>query len=313
MSSPSTTQPETTFRAFTNSQGSDYAKYRRDYHPSLYHEIINYHTSKHGELNTLLDIGCGPGIAIRTFAKTFKHAIGIDASEGMIATAKSLGGKTSTSESIRFEVSMDFGKNLNLPDGSVDVITVATAAHWFDMNVFWKQVARLLKPGGTVAIWTGACDLKAAPPTPRYEEVTKVMQRMMHELSPYETLGNKVNVGLYVDLRMPWMLEKPVMAFKKRHFGRVEWGTGTPSALPGNEFLAEHKPQSLDSIEMMLGTWSAVVRWREANKEKVKTEEDVVRKMRRGVEGVLRGVGVGKGEELVWEGVEGALLLCRRT
>ncbi|KAF3314446.1 hypothetical protein TWF173_004789 [Orbilia oligospora] len=294
MSSPSTTQPETTFRAFTNSQGSDYAKYRRDYHPSLYHEIIDYHTSKHGELNILLDIGCGPGTAVRTFAKSFKHAIGIDASEGMIATAKSLGGKTSTSEPIRFEVSMDFGKNLNLPDGST-------------------QAARLLKPGGTVAIWTGACDLKAAPPTPRYGEVTKVMQKMMQELNPYETLGNKVNVGLYVDLRMPWMLEKPVMAFKKRHFGRVEWGTGTPSALPGNEFLAEHKPQSLDSMEMMLGTWSAVVRWREANKEKIKTEEDVVRKMRRGVEVVLRGVGVGKGEELVWEGVEGALLLCRRT
>ncbi|KAF3271912.1 hypothetical protein TWF970_010209 [Orbilia oligospora] len=289
MSSPSTTQPETTFRAFTNSQGSDYAKYRRDYHPSLYHEIVDYHTSKHGELNTLLDIGCGPGIAVRTFAKSFKHAIGIDASEGMIATAKSLGGKTSTSELIRFEVSMDFGKNLNLPDGSVDVITVATAAHWFDMNVFWTQAARLLKPGGTVAIWTGACDLKAAPPTPRYEEVTNVMQKMMQELNPYETLGNKVNVGL------------------------VEWGTGTPSALPGNEFLAEHKPQNLDSMEMMLGTWSAVVRWREANKEKIKTEEDVVRKMRRGVEGVLRGVGVGKGEELIWEGVEGALLLCRRT
>ncbi|KAF3176758.1 hypothetical protein EYR41_011789 [Orbilia oligospora] len=290
MSSPSTTQPETTFRAFTNSQGSDYAKYRRDYHPSLYHEIIDYHTSKHGELNTLLDIGCGPGIAVRTFAKNFKHAIGIDASEGMIATAKSLGGKTSTSEPIRFEVSMDFGK-------------ISTCL----------MAARLLKPAGTVAIWTGACDLKAAPPTPRYEEVTNVMQKMMHELNPYETLGNKVNVSLYVDLRMPWMLEKPVMAFKKRHFGRVEWGTGAPSALPGNEFLAEHKPQNLDSMEMMLGTWSAVVRWREANKEKVKTEEDVVRKMRRGVEGVLRGVGVGKGEELVWEGVEGALLLCRRT
>ncbi|KAK6498239.1 hypothetical protein TWF506_004478 [Arthrobotrys conoides] len=313
MSPPSTTQPETTFRAFSPSQGSDYAKYRRDYHPSLYREIINYHTSKDGKLDTLLDIGCGPGIAVRTFAKSFKHAIGIDASEGMIATAKSLGGKTSTSESIRFEVSMDFGKNLNIPEGSVDVITVATAAHWFDMEVFWTQAARLLKAGGTVAIWTGACDLKAAPPTPKHEMVTRVMQKMMEELDPYDTVGNKVNVGLYVNLQMPWDLTRPVKAFKKRHFSRVEWGTGASGALPGNQFLAEHKPQRLDDMEMMLGTWSAVVRWREANKEKIGRDDDVVRTMRRGVEEVLRGVGVEKGEELVWEGIEGALLLCRRA
>jgi len=38
-----------------------------------------------------------------------------------------------------------------------DVETIKTdgkKAHWFDMPQFWEQVARLLRPGGTVALWT---------------------------------------------------------------------------------------------------------------------------------------------------------------
>lgn len=27
-------------------------------------------------------------------------------------------------------------------------------AHWFDMPKFWAAAAKVLKPGGTVAIWT---------------------------------------------------------------------------------------------------------------------------------------------------------------
>ncbi|KAK6347417.1 hypothetical protein TWF718_005258 [Orbilia javanica] len=308
-----TAEPETTFRGFTNSQGSDYAKYRYDYHPNLYQQIIDYHISNNGSLTTLLDIGCGPGTAVRTFAKHFKHATGIDASEGMITTARSLGGKTSTSEPILFEVSTDFGENLNIPDGSVDVIIVATAAHWFDMNLFWAQAAKLLKPGGTVAIWTGACGMRATPPTPQHGEVTAVMREMMREIKPYEGVGNKVNSGLYTRLQMPWMLAAPVAAFDKRQFKRVEWGTESRDALPSNEFLAEQQPQNLDAMETMLGTWSVVVRWREANEEKVGTEEDVIRKMRRGIEKILRGAGVQGGEELVWRKIEGAILLCQKT
>lgn len=27
-------------------------------------------------------------------------------------------------------------------------------AHWFRMDEFWSQAARMVKPGGTVALWT---------------------------------------------------------------------------------------------------------------------------------------------------------------
>jgi len=37
---------------------------------------------------------------------------------------------------------------------SVDLITVAQALHWFDIQAFSKEVNRVLKPGGVLAVWT---------------------------------------------------------------------------------------------------------------------------------------------------------------
>ncbi len=121
---------------------------------------MDRHKSTGGELNTILDVGCGPGIAVRTLAPSFVHAIGLDPSEGMISEARSLGGISSNGKAIRFEVSSaeELGSNLSPPiaDGSVDLITAATAAHWFNMSGFWPRAAQILKPGGSVAIWTSS-------------------------------------------------------------------------------------------------------------------------------------------------------------
>eukprot|EP01018_Ginkgo_biloba_P035005 Gb_11147 [translate_table: standard] len=40
------------------------------------------------------------------------------------------------------------------PEGSVDLVTVAQAVHWFDLEAFYTQVKRALrKPGGVIAVW----------------------------------------------------------------------------------------------------------------------------------------------------------------
>jgi ubiquinone/menaquinone biosynthesis C-methylase UbiE len=124
---------EKTFSSYNQEQGKAYAQIRRDYHPDLYQTIINHHTSTGGELDTLLDVGCGPGTAARGLAPHFAHVIGLDPSEGMITTARSVGVVTSTSEPVRFEVSTaeELGGNLSPPvqDSSVDLITASNAAH----------------------------------------------------------------------------------------------------------------------------------------------------------------------------------------
>ena len=41
-----------------------------------------------------------------------------------------------------------------LPPHSVDAITVATALHWFDFGLFWKEVERVAKPNAIFCAWT---------------------------------------------------------------------------------------------------------------------------------------------------------------
>ena len=41
-----------------------------------------------------------------------------------------------------------------LADGTVDLVTVAQPVHWFDREMSWRAVQRVLVPGGVPAVWT---------------------------------------------------------------------------------------------------------------------------------------------------------------
>ncbi|KAL2024894.1 hypothetical protein VTK56DRAFT_3593 [Thermocarpiscus australiensis] len=304
---------ETTFRSFDSNQGAKYAQHRPTYHPRLYNHVLGYHKSTGGQFDTLLDVGCGPGTALRDLAPQFAHAIGLDASEGMVATARSLGGVSSTSEPIRFEVSTieEAGSRLSppIPDSSVDLLVAATAAHWFDMAVFWPQAARLLRPGGTVALWCGGVIL-VDPSLPQGRAIQDAIDRFHQALDHYMAPGNRIATGLYRDLQLPWMLEKPVPEFDRASFLRKEWNIGEGFE-PIDEFYNTGSlPADAYPLVSVLATTSPYVRWREANADAVGTEKDPLEILRRELEPLfheLKQTGTPlKG------GVGGALLMVKK-
>ncbi|KAI1140321.1 S-adenosyl-L-methionine-dependent methyltransferase [Hypoxylon sp. FL0543] len=307
--------PETTFKSYKPEQGAAYAQARVGYNADLYQYIVDHHTSTGGRLDTVLDVGTGPGIAARGLAPHFAHVIGIDASEGMITTARSIGGVSSTSEPIRYEVSTaeELGSNLNppIPDSSVDLITAATAAHWFNMAGFWPRAAQILKPGGTVAIWTMTA-LYVHPSTPNHAALQAALDKFRHEdLGPYHAQGNLITRSLYVDLPLPWTLEQPVPEFDESTFIRKEWRRDRFDDEP-DPIGRGLQTVNLDVVEKRFATSSAVTRWREAHPDAVGTENDVVRKLRREIERLLHEAGVEKGKELVTGGVESVLLIVKK-
>ncbi|KAL2857301.1 S-adenosyl-L-methionine-dependent methyltransferase [Aspergillus pseudoustus] len=305
---------EKTFRSYTAEQGKTYVQNRLDYHPNLYNTVLTHHTSTGGKLDLLLDIGCGPGLAIANLAPHFSQAIGLDPSEGMIATARSRIPDlptTAAGKPIRFEVSTaeELGRSLTpaVADGSVDLIVVATAAHWFDMPAFWAAAARVLKPSGTVAIWASG-HMEVHPDMPNAAAIQEVMDKIEVEyVQQHFIQGNWLTRERYQNLGLPWTVEPKVRGFDEASFVRKDWDARD------EDFYAVGQPEAdLDAFERMIGTGSPITRWRQANPELVGTEKDVVRIFRREIERLLREAGVKEGEERVRGATTGFLLMVKR-
>ncbi|KAK7747379.1 hypothetical protein SLS53_001633 [Cytospora paraplurivora] len=266
------------------------------YSQALYDDIISHHTSTGGKRETVLDVGCGPGIATFALAQFFDNAIGLDPSEGMISTARSLLATEQPKPNVRFELSTaeDIDPTI-IPDSSVDLITAATCAHWFDMPRFWPTAARVLRPGGTVAMWNSYASYlhHSVPNAAAINAAVKEIEE--EELLPFFEPGNLLTRNLYSTIGLPWTVEPRVPDFDESALFRKEWGTedNDVSFYEGGQVTLD-----LDTMEKMLGTSSPVTRWREAHPEAVGTEKDVIRRIRRVVENLLHEAGVEKGKEL---------------
>ena len=103
---------------------------------------------------TVLDLGAGTGKLTRVLAERYARVIAVEPLDGMreilervVPTAESLAGAAET---------------IPLPDASVDAVFAATAFHWFAHDEAIREIARVLRPGGVLAVvWNEAVD-----PTP---------------------------------------------------------------------------------------------------------------------------------------------------
>lgn len=305
--SPITHSQESTFRSYSPSSSKFYASLRRKYHPTVYQTILAHHKSTGGQLDHVLDVGCGPGLATQDLAPRFTHATGLDAGESMIAVARSLGLQTASSEPVRFEVSTAEAME-GVEDESVDLITAANAAHWFDLPAFWKRAAKVLKPGGSVALWTSG-EVAAHGDTPNAAAINEAFARFKEEyLRPYFESGNFLTEGGYRKLGLPWDVEPAVEGFDRSSLWRKEWDTSTEQFFVGSEI-----PFTTDMFEKMWATSSPVTRWRQAHPGAEGTEEDVVRIMRREVERLLAEVGVAEGEAVLKGASAGVVLMVKKV
>ena len=94
----------------------------------------------------VLEIGCGCGKATATMAEYGVHLTATDPSQPLIEVAKR---KLSGSQNVCFLA----GKlaDIELTDGSFDLVVAAQSIHWVDSRDRWAVPARLLRPGGTMA------------------------------------------------------------------------------------------------------------------------------------------------------------------
>lgn len=271
-------EKDQTFRNYKPEQAQSYAKARPPYSDNLYKLIFDHHAKTDGKVGRVVDVGCGPGLATRSLAQAFDEAIGLDPGAEMINAARSIGGKTKSGKDIRYEVSAAeaCSKVDGLEPGSVDMLTSATAVHWFEMDKFWHEAATLLNPGGTVAVWTSGL-FYVHPFTPNAAEIQRIQSRLEEELGPYELEGNRLSKEFYDNLPLPWQISSPVEEFPESLYTRHEFNRD--GVVPeGEEFFSGNKDASLEYVEKTLSTASMVTRWREANPDIAGTEQDCLKR-----------------------------------
>lgn len=300
-----------TFRSYSSTQAKAYAAGRPGYSSALLQVVIQHHVEAGGMLGTVLDVGCGPGTATQSLAPHFEDAIGVDSGEQMIEMARRIGGTTRSGRSTRYELCS--AENLTqlsgVAEGSVDMVTAAMAAHWFDMDGFWHAVASLLRPGGTVALWT-LSSFYCHPATPNAAAVQAHLFRLERGvLAPFELPSSRLSRDMYRNLPMPWSLTPPLPAFRKDEMVRREWDVDGVLS-DGHDFFGGSTETSLDELERGLGTSSMVTRWREAHADQAGTEDDCVRRMMRDVRQAM-GVEAGQDAKIRASGAT-ALIMLRK-
>jgi ubiquinone/menaquinone biosynthesis C-methylase UbiE len=86
-----------------------------------------------------LDVGCGTGHVLSVAAAAFPSAMGVDLSAEMLARAAARGLTVARAEAA----------SLPVEDASVDVVSAfALLHHLWDVEAFYKEVRRVLRPGG---------------------------------------------------------------------------------------------------------------------------------------------------------------------
>ena len=118
-----------------------YQQYRPGYPDALFLYLAKIAPDK----QCAWDCATGSGQSAVSLSAYFKQVIATDASASQISSAAQVPG-------VVYRVAS--AERSRIKNASVDLITVAQALHWFDLQAFTAEVERVLKPGGVLAVWT---------------------------------------------------------------------------------------------------------------------------------------------------------------
>lgn len=128
------------FKDHFSRQSDTYADARPRYPAALFDWLASQAPAR----ELAWDIGCGNGQASVGLAGHFKRVVACDPSAAQIRNAVA---------HPRIDYRMQAAESATLPEATVDLLIVAQALHWFDLDVFYASAMPALKPGALFAAW----------------------------------------------------------------------------------------------------------------------------------------------------------------
>ncbi len=128
------------FKDHFSAQSQGYAKHRPTYPDELFH----YLSTVVADRDLAWDCATGNGQAARGLAEYFTAVVATDASAAQIEAAL-------PHPAVSYRVARAEASGLS--EGSVALLTVGQAFHWFDQDAFWREAQRVLRDNGVLAVW----------------------------------------------------------------------------------------------------------------------------------------------------------------
>jgi ubiquinone/menaquinone biosynthesis C-methylase UbiE len=127
---------------------TDYAKFRAGYAPHIATAILNYVSLAPPKIDAA-DVGAGTGIWTRILAaRGLRSIVAVEPNDDM----REQGIQTSPGSGVQWHKGS--AEATGLPDGSVDLVSMASSLHWADFEKACEEFQRILRPGGVFcALW----------------------------------------------------------------------------------------------------------------------------------------------------------------
>jgi SAM-dependent methyltransferase len=225
----------TTFKDHFSGHAADYAKFRPNYPPKLFAHLASISP----ERELAWDCATGSGQAAVGLAEHFAKVIATDASAQQIESAQRHPG-------ISYRVAPSEASGIE--PGSVDLILVAQALHWFDMDRFFTEAKRVSKESGILAVSTYT-HVSVNP------EIDEILSKFYRETTgPYWPPERDLVETNFESIRFPFP-ELPSHQFAMRQQWNLAHLTGylrTWSAT--KKFIAVRGFDPVDSLMQELGS-----------------------------------------------------------
>jgi SAM-dependent methyltransferase len=224
------------FKDHFSKQAADYAKFR----PRYPHEMFEYLGSLAPRRQLAWDCGTGNGQAAVGLATVFDRVIATDASEKQIANAQS-------HERVDYRVAR--AEKSDLESASIDLIMVAQALHWFDLDRFYDEVRRVLRKNSVLA--ASAYNLLHFEPA-----IDEVINRYYYEVVGTFWPPERVLVEKFEELPFPFS-EIQTPSFEMIAQWNLEHLLGYLRSWSATQrFIAENQRDPLEDIaDELRGAW----------------------------------------------------------
>ena len=213
---------------------AEYAASRPAYPPGLFEWLAHESPG----VDVAWDVATGNGQAAIGLAAHFASVIATDVSARQIENA-------TPHPRVLYRIAP--AEESGLAAGSIDLVAVAAAIHWFDLPRFYREVQRVLRGGGVLAAWTYHAARVESP----LQDVLEPFYRDV--VGPYFAPGARMVDARYEGLGMPGeALQPPALWIS------VRW--------------------TADQVLRYVRTWSGVHAYRAANgRDPVLAIEEAVR------------------------------------